>query len=70
LGHPIGSHRRARAAAPLPLSHARAPAGISLAAVRDAAMAIRRIRPPNVYTGNGIRLLNENVKLRQRAGSK
>jgi ribosomal protein L6P/L9E len=38
--------------------------------VRDAAMAIRRIRPPNVYTGNGIRLLNENVKLRQRAGSK
>lgn len=45
-------------------------AGVELQAVRDAAMRIRRVRPPNAYTGNGIRLLDEEVKLRQRAGSK
>jgi ribosomal protein L6P/L9E len=38
--------------------------------VRNAAMSIRKIRPPNPYTGNGLQLVDEVVKIRQRAGAK
>jgi hypothetical protein len=38
--------------------------------VRNVAMAIRKVRPPNPYTGNGLQLVDEVVKIRQRAGAK
>jgi ribosomal protein L6P/L9E len=44
--------------------------GVDKALVTGAAAALRAVRPPNSYTGNGVMLLGEEVKLRQRAGSK
>jgi hypothetical protein len=44
--------------------------GVDKALVTGAAAALRAVRPPNTYTGNGVMLLGEEVKLRQRAGSK
>ncbi|KIY99169.1 hypothetical protein MNEG_8793 [Monoraphidium neglectum] len=44
--------------------------GVDKAQVTGAAAALRAVRPPNAYTGNGVMLLGEEVQLRQRAGSK
>lgn len=44
--------------------------GIDKALVTNTAAAIRAIRKPNAYTGNGIQLVGETLKLKQRAGSK
>lgn len=44
--------------------------GVDKALVTGAAAALRAVRPPNPYTGNGVMLLGEEVKIRQRAGSK
>jgi ribosomal protein L6P/L9E len=44
--------------------------GVDKALVHGAAAALRAVRPPNAYTGNGVMLLGEEVKLRQRAGKK
>ncbi|KAI8469130.1 MAG: hypothetical protein J3K34DRAFT_522405 [Monoraphidium minutum] len=44
--------------------------GVDKALVTGAAAALRAVRPPNAYTGNGVALLGEETKLRQRAGSK
>ncbi len=44
--------------------------GVDLAKVRNTAMAIRKVRPPNSYTGNGIQLADEVVKLRPRGGTR
>lgn len=44
--------------------------GVDKALVTGAAAALRAVRPPNDYTGNGVLMLGEEVKLRQRAGSK
>lgn len=44
--------------------------GVDKALVSGAAAALRAVRPPNAYTGNGVMRLGEEVKLRQRAGSK
>jgi large subunit ribosomal protein L6 len=38
--------------------------------VSNTAAAIRAVRKPNRYTGNGIQLVGEVIKLKQRAGSK
>lgn len=44
--------------------------GIDKALVTNTAAAIRAVRKPNAYTGNGIQLVGEVLKLKQRAGSK
>eukprot|EP00775_Hariotina_reticulata_P011504 gene11504-11647_t len=44
--------------------------GIDKALVTNTAAAIRSVRKPNAYTGNGIQLVGETIKLKQRAGSK
>jgi ribosomal protein L6P/L9E len=44
--------------------------GIDKALVTNTAAAIRAVRKPNAYTGNGIQLVGETLKLKQRAGSK
>ncbi|GBF98899.1 ribosomal protein L6 [Raphidocelis subcapitata] len=44
--------------------------GVDKALVTGTAAALRAVRPPNPYTGNGVLMLGEEVKLRQRAGSK
>jgi ribosomal protein L6P/L9E len=44
--------------------------GIDKHLVTNTAAAIRGVRPPNPYTGNGIQLVGETIRLRQRAGSK
>lgn len=44
--------------------------GVDLAKVRSTAMAMRSVRPPNAYNGNGVRLLDEVIQLRQRKGGK
>lgn len=44
--------------------------GIDKALVTNTAAAIRAIRKPNAYTGNGVQLVGEQLKLKQRAGSK
>lgn len=44
--------------------------GADKALVTGAAAALRAVQPPNKYTGNGVALVGEEVKLRQRAGSK
>lgn len=44
--------------------------GVDKALVRSTAMAIRAIRPPNVYTGNGVQLADEQLVLRPRSGKK
>jgi large subunit ribosomal protein L6 len=44
--------------------------GIDKQLVTNTAAAIRAVRKPNAYTGNGIQLVGETVKLKQRAGSK
>lgn len=44
--------------------------GIDKALVTGTAAAIRAIRKPNAYTGNGIQLVGETLRLKQRAGSK
>lgn len=44
--------------------------GVDKQVVTNTAAAIRAVRKPNAYTGNGIQLVGENMKLKQRAGSK
>jgi len=44
--------------------------GADRAAVGNAAASLRAVRPPNAYTGNGVQLVGEEIKLRQRAGAK
>uniref|UniRef100_A0A383WGD5 Ribosomal protein L6 alpha-beta domain-containing protein n=1 Tax=Tetradesmus obliquus TaxID=3088 RepID=A0A383WGD5_TETOB len=44
--------------------------GVDKALVTNTAAAIRAVRKPNAYTGNGIQLVGEVLKLKQRAGSK
>jgi large subunit ribosomal protein L6 len=44
--------------------------GVDKQLVHNTAARIRAVRKPNVYTGNGIQLVDETIKLRQRAGSK
>ncbi len=44
--------------------------GVDKALVRSTAMAVRRVRPPNAYTGNGIQLTDEVVRLRPKRGTK
>lgn len=44
--------------------------GIDKALVSGTAAAIRAVRKPNAYTGNGIQLVGEALRLKQRAGSK
>eukprot|EP00879_Flechtneria_rotunda_P013535 GHRR01014133.1.p1 GENE.GHRR01014133.1~~GHRR01014133.1.p1 ORF type:complete len:426 (+),score=168.68 GHRR01014133.1:344-1621(+) len=44
--------------------------GIDKALVTNTAAAMRAVRKPNAYTGNGIQLVGETIKLKQRAGSK
>lgn len=43
---------------------------VDKALVTNTAAAIRAVRKPNAYTGNGIQLVGEVLKLKQRAGSK
>ena len=38
--------------------------GIDKQAVGQVAASIRSVRPPNVYTGKGVRYFNESVKLK------
>lgn len=42
--------------------------GLERHRVRNMAMHIRAVQPPNPFTGNGIRLVDEEVKLRPRGG--
>lgn len=44
--------------------------GVDKQLVTNTAAAIRAVRKPNAYTGNGIQLVGETIKLKQRAGSK
>lgn len=44
--------------------------GVDKHLVTNTAAAIRAVRKPNPYTGNGIQLADEEVKIKQRAGSK
>jgi len=44
--------------------------GVDKQLVTNTAAAIRAVRKPNAYTGNGIQLVGEKVRLKQRAGSK
>jgi large subunit ribosomal protein L6 len=44
--------------------------GVDKHLVTNTAAAIRAVRKPNSYTGNGIQLVGETVRLKQRAGSK
>ncbi|KAF8066366.1 rplF [Scenedesmus sp. PABB004] len=44
--------------------------GTDKATVTNAAAAIRAVRKPNPYTGNGIQRVGEALRLKQRAGSK
>ena len=44
--------------------------GLRKEEVDSVAAAIRSIRRPNAYTGNGIQLVDEVVKVRQRKASK
>ncbi|WIA22928.1 hypothetical protein OEZ86_009862 [Tetradesmus obliquus] len=44
--------------------------GVDKALVTNTAAAIRAVRKPNAYTGNGVQLVGEVLKLKQRAGSK
>jgi large subunit ribosomal protein L6 len=44
--------------------------GVDKQAVTNTAAAIRAVRKPNAYTGNGVQLVGEVVRLKQRAGSK
>ena len=44
--------------------------GVDKHLVTNTAAAIRAVRKPNAYTGNGIQLVGETIKLKQRAGSK
>ncbi len=44
--------------------------GLRKPEVDAVAVAVRSIRRPNVYTGNGIQLLDEVVRIKQRKASK
>lgn len=44
--------------------------GVDKAHVNNVAAAIRRVQPPNVYTGNGIALVGETLRLKSRSGSR
>eukprot|EP00955_Chlamydomonas_euryale_P044204 352834-Chlamydomonas_euryale.AAC.3 len=44
--------------------------GLRKEEVDATAAAIRSVRKPNVYTGNGIRLMDEQVRIKQRKATK